>query len=53
LRTDAEHAIEVAWKPFREKHFHALVRMCCRRRSRVCSVSLGTLPRLNETTQWR
>jgi hypothetical protein len=38
----------VAWNPFREKQDHALVKMCCRRRARVWSRSLGTNPSLNE-----
>jgi hypothetical protein len=31
----------VAWKPSREKHRHALVRMCWRRFSRVFSLNRG------------
>src|ERR1700739_3732946 len=41
-------SIEVAWKPSRAKHRHALVRMCWRLCSRVLSLSRGMTPRLNE-----
>ena len=41
-------SIEVAWKPSREKHRHALVRMCWRRCSRVFSLRRGMTAMLNE-----
>jgi hypothetical protein len=46
-------SIEVAWKPSREKHRHALVRMCWRRCSRVLSLTRGMRTTLNENFSLR
>jgi hypothetical protein len=46
-------SIEVAWKPSREKHLQALVRMCWRRWARVVSLSLGIAKSLNKNGRVR
>src|ERR1700730_6778980 len=46
-------SIEVAWKPSREKHRQALVRMCWRRWARVVSLSRGIAHSLNKNDRLR
>ena len=46
-------SIDVAWKPSREKHFQALVRMRWRRWARVVSLSRGIEHSLNKNDRLR